>query len=85
MEVERAMQSTRTMTPLPKYLAVSNTAWGMRALIQRFLRAKTGKAAPAIEVAMMMKMDAMRSPVLSFVFPVNVHSSDMTGCGAAQR
>ena len=74
------MGSIRTMTPLPKYLAVSKTDWGMRALIQRFLRARTGKAAPHMEVAMMMKMDAMRRPVLSLVLPEKVHSSsDMAG------
>ena len=62
------------MTPLPKYFAKSKTRLGTVRYLTR--RESTGKSAPSMEVAMMTKTDAIRSPVLSLALPVNVHSSE---------
>lgn len=59
----------RTMTPLPKNLAKSNTRCGMRGRQRGDWKASTGKSAPAMEPTRMTNTDAMRRPVLSVAPP----------------
>lgn len=77
--------SPRTMTPLPKYFAVSNTRWGTRWLRYFDLRARTGKSAPASEPARMMKIEAILRPVSERSPPPEPQLSSSSSSRARRR
>ena len=58
-----AKRKQLTMTPLPKYLAKSNTPFGMCGESHLVRLARTGNNAPKSEPIMTMKTEAMRRPV----------------------
>lgn len=58
---DRDTTVVRTMTPLPKYFAVSNTRLGSLLLIACVRLARTGKSAPPSEPTRMTKTATTRS------------------------